>query len=86
MKKWLGKKRFSLEEFLNIALLIVSSLGSIHDRDIIHKDLNPSNIVFNPSTGELKIIDFGIATALSQENPTLKNINTLEGTLAYLSP
>ena len=86
LKKWLGEKRFSLEEFLNLALLIVISLGSIHDRDIIHKDLNPSNIVFNPTTRELKIIDFGIATALSQENLTLKNINTLEGTLAYISP
>lgn len=86
LKKWLGEKRFSLEEFLNLALLIVSSLESIHDHNIIHKDINPSNIVFNSNTGELKIIDFGIATALSQENPTLKNINTLEGTLAYISP
>ncbi|MGK7893006.1 MAG: AAA family ATPase, partial [Xenococcus sp. (in: cyanobacteria)] len=86
LKKWREEKNFSLEEFLNLALLIVSSLGSIHDRDIIHKDINPSNIVFNPRTGDLKIIDFGISTALSQENPTLKNINTLEGTLAYISP
>ena len=86
LKKWLENKRFSLKEFLNIALLIVISLGLIHDHNIIHKDLNPSNIVFNPTTGELKIIDFGIATALSQENLTLKNISNLEGTLAYISP
>ncbi|MEM9274561.1 MAG: AAA family ATPase, partial [Cyanobacteria bacterium P01_F01_bin.143] len=86
LKKWLAETQFSLKEFLNIALLIVNSLGNIHDRNIIHKDINPANILFNPKTGELKIIDFGIATALTQENPSLKNINILEGTLAYISP
>ncbi|MBD0302803.1 MAG: AAA family ATPase, partial [Tolypothrix sp. T3-bin4] len=49
-------------------------------------DINPSNIVFNPDTEIIKIIDFGIATVLTRENPTLKNPNVLEGTLAYMSP
>jgi serine/threonine protein kinase len=66
-------------------------LGSIHAANVIHKDINPSNIVFNPETGQLKIIDFGISTQLTRENPILtkalvKNPNVLEGTLAYMSP
>ncbi|MBD1808828.1 AAA family ATPase [Microcoleus sp. FACHB-SPT15] len=75
-----------LPKFLNIAIKIVEILGNIHSSNIIHKDINPSNIVFNPETGQIKIIDFGISTQLNRENTTLKNPNVLEGTLAYMSP
>ncbi|MBP0005682.1 MAG: AAA family ATPase, partial [Cyanobacteria bacterium SBC] len=75
-----------LTEFLKLAIAISTALGQIHDAAIVHKDINPANIVLNPKTEQLKIIDFGIATQLSQENPTLKNPNVLEGTLAYISP
>ena len=81
-----SNSNFSLPEFLKIAIKITEILGQIHSSNIIHKDINPSNIVFNPETGILKIIDFGISTQLSRENPTLKNPNVLEGTLAYMSP
>jgi predicted ATPase/signal transduction histidine kinase/tRNA A-37 threonylcarbamoyl transferase component Bud32 len=75
-----------LPEFLKLAIKTAEILGAIHSSNIIHKDINPSNIVFNPETGQLKIIDFGISTQLTRENPTLKNPNVLEGTLAYMSP
>jgi serine/threonine protein kinase len=75
-----------LPEFLNIAIKIAQSLADIHNSNIIHKDINPSNIVYNPETEQVKIIDFGISTQLSRSNPTLKNPNVLEGTLAYMSP
>ena len=52
----------------------------------MHKDVNPSNIVLNPQTGQLKLIDFGISTVLSRENPTLHTPGRGEGTLAYMSP
>ncbi len=80
------KHIFSLRVFLKIAIKICEILGSIHAKNIIHKDINPSNIVFNPETEQLKIIDFGICTQLTRENPTIKNPNILEGTLAYMSP
>ncbi|MEM9541014.1 MAG: AAA family ATPase [Cyanobacteria bacterium P01_E01_bin.42] len=87
LKQWLQeRKKLSLEEFLEIAIAITESLGQIHAHNIIHKDINPANIVFNPETKELKIIDFGISTQLSRESPTLKNPHVLEGTLAYISP
>ncbi len=75
-----------LKEFLDLAIAISESLGQIHAANIIHKDINPANIVVNAETKELKIIDFGIATQLSRENPPLKNPHILEGTLAYISP
>ncbi|AFY69576.1 serine/threonine protein kinase [Thalassoporum mexicanum PCC 7367] len=80
--------QFSLpiEKFLEIAIKIADGLAQIHSLQIIHKDINPANIVLNPTTGQLKLIDFGISTILSRENPTIKNPHILEGTLAYLSP
>jgi predicted ATPase/serine phosphatase RsbU (regulator of sigma subunit)/tRNA A-37 threonylcarbamoyl transferase component Bud32 len=86
LKHWLSERRFNLEEFLHLAIAITEGLGQVHAANIIHKDINPSNIVFNPNTGQVKIIDFGISTQLNRENPTLKNPNILEGTLDYLSP
>jgi predicted ATPase/serine phosphatase RsbU (regulator of sigma subunit)/tRNA A-37 threonylcarbamoyl transferase component Bud32 len=82
----LHKQRFSLGEIFPVAIQIIEILGEIHHRHIIHKDINPSNIVFNPQTGQVKLIDFGISTLLSKENPSLSHPNVLEGTLAYISP
>ncbi|MEG3886890.1 serine/threonine-protein kinase, partial [Microcoleus sp. herbarium19] len=79
-------RAFTLQEFLSIAIKIAEILGSIHAANIVHKDINPANIILNPETWQLKIIDFGISTVLTRENPTLKNPNVLEGTLAYISP
>jgi serine/threonine protein kinase len=86
LKHWMQQKQFTLAEFLQIAIDITKALGQIHGANIIHKDINPANIVFNPQTRQLKIIDFGISTQLTRENLTLKNPNILEGTLAYISP
>ncbi|MBW4518841.1 MAG: AAA family ATPase [Scytolyngbya sp. HA4215-MV1] len=72
--------------FLPLAIDLSTILGKIHAANIVHKDINPSNIVLNPNTGVVKIIDFGIATQFSRTNPTFKSPHVLEGTLAYLSP
>ena len=80
------KHSLTVKEFLDIAIKITIGLRAIHEANIIHKDINPSNIVYNPVTKELKIIDFGIATILPKENAKLQNPNILEGTLAYISP
>ncbi|MDF5715367.1 MAG: serine/threonine-protein kinase PknK, partial [Rhizonema sp. NSF051] len=86
LKLLMSEHQFTLEEFLTIAIKMTESLGAIHSANIIHKDINPSNIVYNPETGQLKIIDFGISTRLSWENQTVHNLNQLEGTIAYISP
>jgi predicted ATPase/class 3 adenylate cyclase len=75
-----------MTEFLPVAIKIVETLGEIHQRQIIHKDLNPANIVFNPKTGIVKLIDFGISTDLSREQAALNLSKELKGTLAYISP
>ena len=86
LKQLLPQQQFNLKEYLQLGIKITESLGNIHQVGIIHKDINPTNIVYNPKTKQLKIIDFGIATLLNSENPTVKNPSVLEGTLAYISP
>ncbi len=86
LKYCLVEHQLSLAERLSLAIRVTEILGQIHQQNIIHKDINPSNLVFNPTTGVLKIIDFGISTQLSKQHLTLKNPNVLEGTLAYMSP
>ncbi|MEH2374266.1 ATP-binding sensor histidine kinase [Nostoc sp.] len=76
----------SLNEFFPIAIKIASTLEGLHRERIIHKDIKPANILINPTTDEIKLIDFSIATLLPREIPFLTNPNILEGTLAYISP
>ncbi|HEY9640030.1 MAG TPA: serine/threonine-protein kinase PknK, partial [Coleofasciculaceae cyanobacterium] len=75
-----------LSTFLKLAIDLTDILGKIHSVNIIHKDINPNNIVFNSNTGVVKIIDFGIATQFNRTNPTFKSPHVLEGTIAYISP
>jgi predicted ATPase/signal transduction histidine kinase len=76
----------NLEESLTIAIQTAEILGRIHKADITHKDINPSNIIYNRHRDELKIIDFGIASVLSVENPAFSGPAAMEGTPAYISP
>jgi len=76
----------TLNTFLELAISLVDSLSVIHASHMIHKDINPHNIVWNVETKEVKIIDFGISTELTRENLEVRNPNVLEGTLAYMSP
>jgi len=79
-------RQFSLLEILSICIKITNALAVVHDAKIIHKDINPNNILFNEDTGVIKLIDFGIATQLPKEQKPIQNYNTLEGTLSYISP
>jgi len=81
-----GTNGFGLSRFLVLARQIVSGIAGIHLAGAVHKDIGPSNIVLNSKTGELKIIDFDIATSLIREAPPLKSPRVLEGTLPYMSP
>ncbi len=83
----------AIREFFQIAIQIVSTLEGLHSDSkalqgnrIIHKDIKPANIVIHPSTLEVKLIDFSIATLLPREIQFLINPSVLEGTLAYISP
>ncbi|MDY7002804.1 MAG: AAA family ATPase [Cyanobacteriota bacterium] len=72
--------------FLDIAIEIAEIVYQLHQNRIIHKDIKPANILINPETKQVKIIDFSISTLLPKEAQTIQTPNVLEGTLAYISP
>ncbi|PHJ64307.1 histidine kinase [Nostoc linckia z18] len=75
-----------LEKFLEIAIALCNALDILYRERIIHKDIKPSNILINPHTKQVKLVDFSIASLLPRETQTFVNPNVLEGTLAYISP
>jgi PAS domain S-box-containing protein len=78
--------RLAIADFLHLALAMTETLRQVHQQRVIHKHVTPENIVLNPATGEVKLIDFGMATVLSREVIAFRNSSVLEGTLAYLAP
>ncbi len=86
LKYFIDSIKLDLISFLQIAIKLVESLGKLHEKNIIHKDIKPQNIIFNSATGQLKITDFSIGSRLHKENQNLSNPNLIEGTLAYMSP
>ncbi|MEH1823105.1 MAG: AAA family ATPase [Nostoc sp.] len=86
-REWgVGRSVESLMEFLEIAIALCNTLDILYRERIIHKDIKPANILINPETKQVKLIDFSIASLLPRETQTLMNPNVLEGTLSYISP
>ncbi|MEH2233315.1 MAG: AAA family ATPase [Nostoc sp.] len=76
----------SLQEFLLLAIALCDALDILIHHRIIHKDIKPANVLINPETKQVKLIDFSIASLLPRETQILMSPNVLEGTLGYLSP
>jgi serine/threonine protein kinase/dipeptidyl aminopeptidase/acylaminoacyl peptidase len=86
-----------LDEALPIAKQIADALEYAHDKNVIHRDLKPANIKLT-TDGAVKVLDFGLAKAMSEESgegdmsnsPTLSMAATRQGvilgTVAYMSP
>jgi predicted ATPase/serine phosphatase RsbU (regulator of sigma subunit) len=86
LKRVIDSTRLDLQTILQIASQLADTLAALHQRNIVHKDVNPSNIIFNGDTSQVKITDFSIASLLLRETPGASNPHALEGTLPYLSP
>jgi predicted ATPase/signal transduction histidine kinase len=78
-------QRLEVTCFLGLAISLATTLGEIHRRGVIHKDLKPSNLILTPE-GEGRIIDFGSATLQRVEHVDPAVPHFIEGTLAYMSP
>ena len=88
-----------VEESLDIARQMAEALEAAHDKGIIHRDLKPANVKITPE-GQVKVLDFGLAKALAEEDsdtemnpgasPTITQDFTrpgvILGTAAYMSP
>lgn len=80
------KGRLPLEPALRVALSLSRALEGVHAAGVIHKDIQPQNALVDEALTEVVLIDFGIASWLSQEATDAGIPEALEGTLAYVSP
>ncbi|WP_338815008.1 AAA family ATPase [Bernardetia sp. Wsw4-3y2] len=85
LKEYIENNGLSLEEKLNIAIAITIALQEVHQFNIIHKDINPKNILIGKDN-QIYIIDFGIASQFKRQKKNAEIANTMEGTIAYISP
>ncbi|MEG3895647.1 MULTISPECIES: AAA family ATPase [unclassified Microcoleus] len=86
LRQFAQGKPLCLNVFCPIALQISDILHDLYRNRIVHKDIKLANILINPDTKQVKLIDFSIASLLPRETPEIQSPNILEGTLAYLSP
>jgi serine/threonine protein kinase len=86
LRQFARGQSLTVEQFFPIALQVTDILQQLHQQRVIHKDIKPANILIQPETLDIKLIDFSIASLLPRETQEIQNPNGLEGTLAYLSP
>jgi predicted ATPase len=85
LEQFLGQP-LELAQFLRIAIGFAVALGRMHARDLIHKDIKPSNALVNPMTGQVWLIGFGIASRLPRERQSVEPPEFIAGTLPYMAP
>jgi len=77
---------FELDRFFDVAVSLAQILGRLHEQDVVHKDVVPRNVLIDPATNTLRLIDFGISSELSRERQSISLSRRLEGSLPYISP
>ncbi len=73
------------EKALDIARQVCDALAYLHEHGVVHRDIKPENILLTPS-GQLKILDFGIALFESERRLTWMGLSNAVGTPDYMAP
>lgn len=74
-----------LEEAVEIVSGVLDALEYAHHQNLVHRDIKPGNVMIT-TTGKIKVMDFGIARALSDSQATMTQTDAVVGTAQYLSP
>src|SRR5579864_1969841 len=82
----LVRQPMEIGQFLRLAVPLSRAVGQLHGRGIIHKDIKPSNVLVDPTTGGIRLTGFGIASRLPRERQPAEPPEFIAGTLAYMAP
>ena len=78
-------RRLLPERALEITAGVLAALDYSHRHGIVHRDIKPANVMLT-RTGDVKVMDFGIARALADASATMTAASAVMGTAQYLSP
>nr|WP_202130208.1 Stk1 family PASTA domain-containing Ser/Thr kinase [Rathayibacter iranicus] len=85
LKDLIAEGPVELDEAVRITEGILTALEYSHRAGVVHRDIKPGNIMLTPS-GQVKVMDFGIARAVSDSAATVAQTTAILGTAAYFSP
>ena len=74
-----------IDEAIEITAGVLAALEYSHRAGIVHRDIKPANVMLTP-TGDVKVMDFGIARAMSDSSGAMTQTQAVVGTAQYLSP
>lgn len=75
------------DEVATIVTQIADAVHAAHANEIVHRDLKPENLMYDPETRNVKLLDFGIATATDvAPDERLTRAGFFVGTLMYVAP
>jgi len=86
VKSIIKKRKLSLVEVLSVFENLVSILDNLHKEGIIHRDINPNNILWMPESNQVYLIDLGSALKLLSSKTSGIVPKVIEGTHSYMSP
>ncbi|MCK6604524.1 MAG: AAA family ATPase [Ignavibacteriaceae bacterium] len=86
LSSYIGQNPPDIKETIRIALQILNGIEELHNLGIIHKDINPSNILCSRNCDQIKITDFDSSSVIENESPVPGPPEMIEGTLRYISP
>ncbi|MFC7217194.1 Stk1 family PASTA domain-containing Ser/Thr kinase [Streptomyces polyrhachis] len=78
-------RRLLPERAMEMCVGILQALEYSHRSQIVHRDIKPANIMLT-RTGQVKVMDFGIARAMGDSGMTMTQTSAVIGTAQYLSP
>ncbi|MEY4320928.1 MAG: hypothetical protein RLZZ471_869 [Actinomycetota bacterium] len=85
LREVLHERRLSIEEAVNYASGILTALEFSHKAGVIHRDIKSANVMITEND-QIKVMDFGIARAVSESSATMANTVGIMGTAQYFSP